>query len=177
MARAPAYEPILDQVAVVELVDPEPGSIRHLQRIDQRVHALHTGWGGTGIWVPVHMDDSETPDDVVINVPLPSGVEYFGVRALVSHRDKVSPANCEATITSTATGSSTKLTWQESGAGDTLEGAFEIGTEGAPGEENGPLQCASGGSWAWDVDTLTIVFDTGKGTIWGILLSPIHTTR
>lgn len=175
--RAPEFEPSLDLISVPTLTDPEPASIRHLQRVDRRVHALYTGWGGNGIWVPTHMTQTESPDDLVIPLRLPPGVEYFYVRALVSQRDKSAASPCKMVLTSTATASTCELQWVESTAGDVLQGAFEVASAGGSGEPNKPLQCRSGTAWTWGLDTVTVQFDTGKGTVWGICFQPIHTPR
>lgn len=168
--RGPEWGPMLDQVPEVTLVDPEPATIRHLQRIDRWTHALYTGWGGPGLWVPCHMDNSETPDDPQLAIPVPPGVEYFSVVALVSQRDKSTPTTASLTITSAATSAAVDISWQELTGGDEIEGAIAVAADDL-------LQVRSGTSWAWGTDTLTITFDTGTGTLWGLKLQPVHPPR
>lgn len=165
--RQPETGPILDQLAVVAFADPEPATIRHLQRIDRRLHALYTAWGGGGFWVPCHMDNSETPDEMVVPIPIPSGVEYFEVRALVSQRDKTTPKAAKIVLQSGNTSDSVTITFAEFGGGDTLEGAIEVFADDY-------LQCRSGLAWSWGDDEVTITFDIGTGKLWGLLFQPVH---
>lgn len=177
MARIPLSTPLLDQLPEVVLVDPEPASIAHLQRIDRWLHALYSEWGGPGFWVPCWMDQSETPDEIELTVPVPPGVELFRVRALVSQRDKTTPRKCDLVLDCAATTSTTTLSWQELSGGNTLEGAFEVATSGVDGGDNGSLRVRSGTSWTWDFATVTMTFDVGTGKVWGLLFQPQHTPR
>lgn len=177
MSRAPEYGPILDAVALVALTDPAAAKIGVAQRIDRWTHAIFTGWGGAGIWIPIHMDHSETPDDIQVPVRIAPGVEYYHIRGLVSHRDKTTPATCVLNIASSTSGTDTDLTWQENGAGRSLSAAFEVATIGLRGESNGPLQVRSGVSWAWAQDIWTLTFDTGVGDVYGLCAIPIHEPR
>lgn len=177
MARDPVAEPSLDQVEVIELIDPVPATISHLQRIDRWTHATYTEYGGPGIWVPMWMDQAETPDVMVFSLPIPSGVEYFRIRGYVSQRDKTTPRRCEIDIASNNTGLSTKLAWQEVSGGNTLVGALEVATSDDASSDDGPLRCISGTSWSRGWDTITVTFDVGSGTVWGLLFQPLHTPR
>lgn len=168
--RRAAAGPMLDQLEPVVLTDPEIATIRHLQRIDRWTHAGFTAWGGAGFWIPCHMDQSETPDDLSVPVPVPPGVESFRVRALVSQRDKANPKRAEIVLTSLTTAATCKLSWQELTGGNTLDGAIKVSCDI-------PLQCRSGVSWSPAVDTVTVTFDTGTGTLWGLLFQPIHQDR
>lgn len=177
MSRIPLGSPLLDQVPLVVLTDPEQASIAHLQRIDRWLHAAYTKWGGPGFWVPVCMDQSETPDEMEITLPVPPGVELFHLRALVSQRDKTTPRRCDLEIACAAEGTTTTLSWQELSGGNTLEGAFEIATSGIEGGGNGSLRVQSGTNWAWSFADITLTFDVGTGKVWGILFQPQHTPR
>lgn len=177
MSRIPLNTPLLDQLPECVLVDPEPASIAHLQRIDRWLHALYTEWGGPGFWVPMWMDQSETPDEVTLDIPIPPGVELFHIHALVSQRDKTTPRKCDLEIACAAEGSTTTLSWQELSGGNTLEGAFEVATSGVDGGTNGSLRVRSGTDWTWGVETIVCTFDVGTGKVWGLLFQPLHTTR
>lgn len=177
MTRAALREPMLDQMALITLVDPEPASIAHLQRLDRRVHALATAWGGTGFYMALNMSNTESPDDFEFALPVPPGVEWMRVYALVSQRDKADPKPCEAVISSANTTTSTTLRWQEVSGGNTLGGAYAIVTADDGDGDTGPLRVQSGVDWSWDFDLVTIVFDVGIGTIWGLLFQPIHQDR
>lgn len=175
MGRAPEYDPILDNVGAVSLVDPAAAKIGALQRADRWVHALFTGWGGAGIWLPTHMDNSETPDDIEVPVRIAPGVEYYHIRALVSRGNKNTA--CTLTVLSSTSGLSTTLTWQGESDDSSLDGAFEVATIGARGDADGPLQVRSGVSWSWGTDRWTLTFDVGSGHVWGLCATPIHEPR
>ncbi len=168
--RRPESSPILDRLGEIVIVDPEPASIQHLQRIERWTHALYTEWGWPGVWIPCHMDQSETPDELEVPVEVPPGCEYFTVRAYCSQRDKTTPTRAVATLQSAATGSIVTLAWQEITGGNNLDGALEVFGDV-------PLQCRSGTAWTSSIDTVTVTFDTGTGVLWGVLLQPIWTPR
>lgn len=177
MARAPIAEPSLDQAELVELIDPVPATIGHLQRVDRWTHATYTAYGGAGFWVPMHMDQSETPDDMVFSLPIPAGVEYFRIRGYASQRNKTTPKRCDLVLASANTATSIKLTWQEVSGGNTLVGALELASSDDTSAEDGPLRCVVGTSWSRGWDTITATFDEGTGIVWGLLFQPIHTPR
>jgi len=176
MARAPERSPALDQVNAVAIVDPAPARIQHLLRADTWLHALYTEWGGPGFYVPLHLAKNDTPDDPVIRILVSAGVQYMRIRALVSAGGSKG-ATSTLVITSSHTAATTTLTWQDVGSGDSLEGAFEVATSANPDDPNGPLLVRSGADWTISSDDLTLTYDAGNGTVWGLLFLPVHEVR
>lgn len=166
MARAPLPSPMLDQVAAINLVDFTPAKIRLMQRADAFAHALMSEWGGPGIYVPLHLDKTDTPDDHPFPLHVPPGIEYFDVAALVSYGTTKGAAG-EVVLTSTATAATCTITFQEVSIEATLEGAVLAFSDV-------PLQVRSGINWEPSVDTITVEFDVGSGVVWGLLFVPIY---
>lgn len=166
MSRAPEASPMLDQVGDVVLADLTPARVRHLQRADTYVHALYSEWGWPGFYVPLHLAKTDTPDDLEFKIEVPPGIEYFEIMAVVSYGTSKGAASV-ATLTSTATGDSVTIEWSAGGAGDSLPGSFEVGAADL-------LQCRSGVSWQRSTDTITVVFDQGSGTLWGLCFLPVY---
>lgn len=166
MSRAPLPSPMLDQIAAITLTDLTPAKVRLIQRADAFAHALMSEWGGPGVYVPLHLDDSDTPDDHTLPLPVPPGIEYYDVAALVSYGTTKGAAG-EVVLTSAATAASCTITFQEVAIEATLEGAVIAFSDV-------PLQVRSGVNWEPSVDTVTVVFDQGSGVVWGLLFVPIY---
>lgn len=169
MARAPANT-MLDTLGEPALVDPSPALVRVLARGDDYAHSLMTKWGGSGIWVPLHLLDDSTLE---FPYPVPPGVEYIHVTAYVSGRGKL-----ELETATFGSGHKRVLSWNRVEGGDGLDSAYEVATSGGGSASNGPLQVRSGISWAWGEEVITVTLpNTDKGATghaWGMLIEPIH---
>lgn len=173
MSRRPESQPILDQLAAVSFTDPEPASIRHLQRADLRTHALMSAWGGAGTWVPLRHGSSKVwmgGLNPQVCMRAPPGVEYVRVDMLVSGSGTL-------VLTSATTGITSTLIWEDEGGGNTLDAARFVSTSGAAGDANGPLQLRSGYLWTWADDEVTLDYQAGTGTVWGLRVTPVHVPR
>lgn len=174
MSRSPNFGPILDHLAAPVITDPAPARLRVLQAADEHAHALFSGWGGPGLWVPLHLRENVTLE---FKYAVPPGVQYVALKLLVSGYGRVS-------FVSSVGGTPKEFEWSETGSGDTLAAAYEV--SGAPelsSGPTGPLQVRSGNGFSWAITTITVVsyntFAGGKnvdGHIWGVLLQPIHET-
>lgn len=169
MPRAPLSSPMLDQIAPIVLTDLVPAKIRLLQRADSLAHALMSEWGGPGMYVPMHLEKDDTPDDHVFPLHVPPGIEHFDVVAVVSY-GTTKGAEGKLELTSAATSATVAIVFQEASIEGTLEGAVL-----AFGDE--PLQVRSGVNWEPSWDTITLEFDQGSGTLWGLLFVPIYVPR
>lgn len=170
MSTSPVNLPV-DQAVADWITDLQPARTWVLNEIHARQHSMMSAWGGPGHWCSLHIDEGDT---ATVLVRVPPGVTEMDMTLLCSGIGDV-------TITSTNDATGSRLVWLMQG--DLVTAAWPVSTTGESDSGNGAntgraVTVSSSVTWAWATERLTFtVASGGPGTIWGVLLKPIHRAR